>query len=141
MLRLSFLNKYVKPSKKVRKTKQKRIAITQHGQPEAILLSYQDFIQLIRQVKNKNTEPEIIDFKKWDQERKNRAEVSRSIASYFDPSTLSSKGQKTYKKNECAPMIKKLRAVKKVHETVIRKKLSPKQSNQLLEKAMRGLKF
>ncbi|MCP5468115.1 MAG: type II toxin-antitoxin system Phd/YefM family antitoxin [Deltaproteobacteria bacterium] len=85
-------------SHQLRKTKQKRIAITQHGHPEAVLLSYQDFLALVSQISPKASSSEVIDFIQWDRERKNRAEVSRAISAYFDPAKLSRKGQKPYKK-------------------------------------------
>lgn len=87
-------------SEQVRNSKNRRIALTNHGKPEAVLLSYNDFLELLKKVSSNpsETNEKLIPFEKWDRERKNRREVSRSIASYFDMEKLKRKGQKKYKK-------------------------------------------
>ncbi|GEM_PF-6859825 len=88
-----------KLSEQIRKTTSKRIVITQNGKPSTVLLSYKDYLKLIGQLSGQplSTAP-IIDFEDWKKSFPKRCSVSKSISKLFDVSTLSRKGQKSYKK-------------------------------------------
>ena len=88
-----------KLSEQIRKTPSKRIVITQNGKPTTVLLSYQDYLNLIRNVSSQTIKQEqFIDFEQWKTSFPQRRRVSKAISKLFDAATLSRKGQKSYKK-------------------------------------------
>lgn len=78
--------------------KGRRFAITSHGRPKAVLLSYSDYLGLVGS-KDAAT-PKTISFDEWNAGRGERQKVIDSVSSLFDAKKLSRKGQKGYKKNE-----------------------------------------
>ncbi len=88
-----------KLSEQIRKTPSKRIVITQNGKPSTVLLSYKDYLNLVRQLPSETSHKQkVIDFDEWKKTFPQRRKVSQSISKLFDVSTLSRKGQKSYKK-------------------------------------------
>ncbi len=88
-----------KLSEQIRKTPSKRIVITQNGKPSTVLMSYEDYLKLIQQIPEKIPQKfKIIDFDEWKKSFPQRRKVSKAISKLFDTSTLSRKGQKSYKK-------------------------------------------
>lgn len=89
-----------KLSEQIRKTPSKRIVITQNGKPSTVLLSYEDYLNLVRQLPSETTQNQkVIDFDEWKKTFPQRRKVSQSTSKLFDTSTLSRKGQKSYKKD------------------------------------------
>lgn len=77
----------------------RRLLITSHGRPQAVLLSYRDYLALLQGPSNPQEKPiGAIDFKTWKQEKPMRQEVRSSLLQYFDPAKLPRKGQKEYKR-------------------------------------------
>lgn len=90
-----------KLSEQVRKTlEKKRVAITTNGKPTAVLISYQEYLDLLRKLPGSQEDDpiRIIDIEEWKKERPQRLKVRDSIQELFGASKLSRKGQKTYKK-------------------------------------------
>lgn len=86
-----------KLSEQIRKTFSKRIVITQNGKPTTVLLSYDDYLSLIRSLTSSDPN-QVINFDDWKKTFPARRKVSQSISKLFDVSSLSRKGQKSYKK-------------------------------------------
>lgn len=91
-----------KLSEFVRKTTagKKRVALTTNGRPSAVILSYEDFLDIVNQLQPAPPllRDEVIDFEEWEKNQSNRKMVRDSLLKLFDPSKLSRKGQKYYKK-------------------------------------------
>ena len=83
-------------------SKGKRIAITCNGKPSAVLMSYEDYLDLLRLSSEKapNIEEKIYDFQDWKKGKARRLQVKKSILGLFDGEKLSRKGQKKYKQDE-----------------------------------------
>lgn len=80
----------------------RRYAITSHGRPMAVLISYKEYLALSQ---NKSLdEPQKISLTEWKKGRSERRQVVDSIASLFDETKLTRKGQKGYKKNAVEKM-------------------------------------
>ncbi len=80
----------------------KRVGITTNGRPTAVLISYSDFLSLLKLIsENSSSQADLkpIDFKEWEKQKKDRTIVRDSIFNLFDLKTLSRKGQKTYKRD------------------------------------------
>lgn len=77
----------------------KRIGITCNGKPAAVLMSYQDYLDLVRASApaTPKAETRIYDFQEWKKGKTQRAKVKESIAGLFEAEKLSRKGQKKYK--------------------------------------------
>ncbi len=78
----------------------KRLTITTNGRPTVVLLSYEDYLSLVRQLST-NRPPageRVIDLHDWKKGLKRQLAVRDSIVSLFDTSALSRKGQKAYKR-------------------------------------------
>jgi prevent-host-death family protein len=90
-----------KLSEQVRKilAEGKRIAITTNGRPTAVMVSYQDYLNLLKKVSSPSQEGlvHVIDYQKWKRGERERERVRDSILTLFDMSKLSRKGQKSYK--------------------------------------------
>lgn len=90
-----------KLSEQIRKTPTKRIVITQNGKPTTVLLSYEDYLHLLRQLPFEASQnKKVINFEEWKKTFPQRRKVSQSISKLFNVSTLSRKGQKSYKKEK-----------------------------------------
>jgi prevent-host-death family protein len=77
----------------------KRVALTTNGRPSAVILSYSDFLDLLNLLQPQpGAEGKTIDFDDWEKGRAQREMVRDSLLKQFDPSKLSRKGQKYYKK-------------------------------------------
>src|SRR5262249_52390808 len=77
----------------------KRIALTTNGRPSAVILGYGDFIDLLDQLHPGSPKAsKAIDFDEWEKSRSQREMVRDSLLKQFDPSKLSRKRQKYYKK-------------------------------------------
>ena len=76
-------------------------AITNHGKPSAILISYKEYCAL---TETQNDEPGKISIKEWKANKKQREEVVSAVSNLFDTSKLTRKGQKRYKKNAVKKM-------------------------------------
>ena len=78
----------------------KRVALTTNGRPSAVILAYSDFLDLLNLLQPQpGAEGKTIDFDEWEKGRPQREMVSNSLLKQFDPSKLSRKGQKYYKKS------------------------------------------
>lgn len=92
-----------KLSEQIRKvvTEAKRVAITTNGKPTAVLMSYSDFLELIksRNPPSQELPSRKINYRKWKTNEPKRADIRDSIFGLFDMTKLSHKGQKKYKKN------------------------------------------
>jgi len=89
-------------SEKIRQASQgTRFAITQHGRPQAVLLSYGDYLELLRVLSMAQGQgtPTILDLAEWKRDRAKRKKIRNSIVRYFDPASLPRKGQKKYKQD------------------------------------------
>src|SRR5215471_17061543 len=75
----------------------KRIAITTNGRPTAVLVSYEDYKDLLKKAASPEQETPVrtIDFDDWKKGSTKRKKVSDSISRLFDTSRLSRKGQKS----------------------------------------------
>jgi len=93
-----------KLSEQVRKlvAEGKRLAITTNGRPTAVMLSYGDYLELLRKTAPSDAQSpfKVIDFDQWQKEARKRKMISDSISRLFDVSKLSRKGQKSYKKEK-----------------------------------------
>jgi len=69
-------------------------AITNHGKPVAVLLSYKQFLGLINQ---KTEQKEPIKLNDWLKEQPERDKIIQSVSALFNTKILSRKGQKKYK--------------------------------------------
>ncbi len=78
---------------------QKRVVITTNGRPTAVLLSYDDFLEIVSAANTDLDKTQVIDFEEWKKKRKNREKVRDSVVSLFDTSLLTRKGQKKYKED------------------------------------------
>lgn len=81
-------------SEKIRRVvdNNRRFAITSHGKPKAVLISYKNYIALTsNQNKTENQE------KVEDMSARDKKTVIKSVTSRFDEKLLSRKGQKDYK--------------------------------------------
>ena len=81
----------------------KKIAITSNGRPKAVILAYQDFLEILQKLEpecGQATPLKMIDFNDWKKERPHRKRISESIKQLFDTSHLSRKGQKAYKQEK-----------------------------------------
>jgi len=77
----------------------KRLALTTNGRPTAVILSYSDYLDLLNLLQPVSSlEGKSIDFDEWEKGRPQRELVRDSLLKQFDPSKLSRKGQKYYKK-------------------------------------------
>lgn len=77
----------------------KRLLITSHGRPQAVLLSYRDYLDLLREKTDSRDSPVgQIDFKQWKGNRARRKEVRSGLLRHFDPAKLPRKGQKAFKR-------------------------------------------
>jgi len=86
------------------KTRGRRYAITSHGKPKAVLLNYKDYIALVEE--DDPSTRETINLNEWIKKKGERQRVVDSIASLFDESKLTRKGQKEYK-NESVEELRK----------------------------------
>lgn len=78
----------------------KRIALTTNGRPSAVILSYADYLDLLNLLQPAPSQAgKTIDFEEWEKGRPQRELVRDSLLRQFDPSKLSRKGQKYYKKH------------------------------------------
>lgn len=79
-------------------TGEKRIVITNQGRPAAVLMAYQDYLDL-----SQTGEPtpgdtaRTFQFEEWKKGSREQRAVLSSIANLFDAPKLSRKGQKAYK--------------------------------------------
>lgn len=80
----------------------RRIAITTNGRPTAVLLGYQDFLDLLRSALPVTIQSpqDILDYSQWKKGSLIRKQVSDSIDQLFDATQLSRKGQKPYKQEK-----------------------------------------
>lgn len=77
----------------------KRLLITSHGRPQAVMLAYRDYLALLQEPSALREKPVgAIDFKVWKQEKPMRQEVRSSLLRHFNPAKLPRKGQKEYKR-------------------------------------------
>ena len=78
----------------------KRVALTTNGRPSAVILAYADYLNLLNllQPPPPSSAGKTIDFNEWEKRAPQRALVRDSLLKQFDPSKLSRKGQKYYKK-------------------------------------------
>lgn len=78
---------------------QNRVAVTVNGRPQAVLLSYQDYLTLARQHESPQSESRgVIPFEEWKRNRRQQEKVRDSIEGLFDMSSLPRKGQKSFKR-------------------------------------------
>lgn len=99
-----------KLSEKIRQVTQgKRIAITSNGRPQALLLSYRDYLELLQtlRVGPSFLASPVIDLETWKQGANDRKKIRRSMARHFNPDRLSRKGQKNYKRESVGAFKKK----------------------------------
>lgn len=78
-----------------------RLAVTTNGRPTAVVLSYQDYLALLRELPKGPPEEEekILSLKEWKKGSKERKRVSASIRNLFNYDSLPRKGRKRYKKD------------------------------------------
>lgn len=75
----------------------RRFAITSHGKPKAVLISYKEFLFLNE---NPSSAPsKKISLDQWKKKKNERKKVIESVASKFEESKLTRKGQKRYKRD------------------------------------------
>lgn len=96
-------------SEQIKKTRRqgKRIAVTINGKPMAVLLSYDDFLDLLQASGESKVHPEVpeespervIRYIDWKRDAALGAKARDSILNLFDTKKLSRKGQKAYKKD------------------------------------------
>ena len=78
--------------------RRRRIMVTVNGKPEAVLLSYDDYLDLIRKLEPEiPAEPAALTYEEWKAGERARKEISASLNRMFDAPRLSRKGQKPYK--------------------------------------------
>ncbi|HEX5037564.1 MAG TPA: type II toxin-antitoxin system prevent-host-death family antitoxin [bacterium] len=91
-----------KLSEYVRLLERKRIVLTTNGRPSAVLISYEDYLNLSqgRAAPEPSQESPVqrISLSEWKKESKNRETVRDSILGLFDADRLGRKGQKDYKR-------------------------------------------
>lgn len=88
-------------------SKGRRFAITSHGKPKAVIIGYKDYISLVENaVAPSGNEIPIGSLKKKVAQRKN---IIDSVASLFDDTKLTRKGQKGYKREAVGKMEKAAR--------------------------------
>ncbi len=81
----------------------KRMVVTTNGRPTAVMLSYKDYLELLKQtparedVAGAGEVERTIDFEEWKRSRKQRRMASESIRRLFIPEELPRKGRKKYK--------------------------------------------
>jgi len=73
----------------------RRFAITSHGRPKAVLMSYKDYQALAQGVSE--IPAQTIAITSWEREAPKRKRIIDSVASLFDEKKLTRKGQKGYK--------------------------------------------
>ena len=73
----------------------RRFAITSHGKPKAVLLSYKNYIALLE--KRNEGEIEKISIDEWKKDAKRRKKIVDSVSSLFDLNKLSRKRQRVHK--------------------------------------------
>jgi hypothetical protein len=73
------------------------VVITTNGRPAAVLVSYEDFLALLRGDALAMPE-EVIDLEEWERGRQDRRRVRDSVLDRFQLRTLPRKGQKRYKR-------------------------------------------
>lgn len=80
----------------------RRVGITCNGRPSAVLMSYEDFIHLLRSSEREQGRDleKTYDFSEWKKSKPKRLKVRDSILGLFDAGNLSRKGQKKYKKEK-----------------------------------------
>lgn len=89
-----------KLSEMVRRTQGgKRVIITSHGHPSAVLMAFEDFKKLLRGTEKRAADLPPIDFQDWKKQKGQRKKVTASILGKFNPKTLPRKGQKKYKRD------------------------------------------
>lgn len=97
-------------SEQIHKTQgRRRIAITSNGFPKAILLSYEDFMELLAQGSSGSPVPKVIRYETWKEEEPLRLKARDSILGLFDMKKLSRKGQKTYKRETVLEIDRKIK--------------------------------
>jgi prevent-host-death family protein len=91
-----------KLSEYVRLLGRKRIALTTNGRPSAVLMSYEDYLNLSQGGGGAEAAQEApiqrISLAEWKKDSKNRETVRDSILGLFDADRLARKGQKDYKR-------------------------------------------
>jgi prevent-host-death family protein len=91
-----------KLSEYVRLLRRKRIALTTNGRPSAVLISYEDYLNLSQgragSEPSQETPVQRISLSEWKKESKNRETVRDSLLGLFDADRLGRKGQKDYKR-------------------------------------------
>lgn len=80
-----------------------RIAITINGFPRAILLSYSDFLDLLRKPGSPTSPTRTIRYESWKAAEPQRLLARDSILGLFDMKKLARKGKKTDKKKNSKP--------------------------------------
>lgn len=87
-----------KLSEKINRVDQngRAFAITSHGRPKAVLISYKEYCAL---VDDSQTTQKTIDIGKWNKEKNDREKIVLSVSNLFDANKLEKKGQKRYKQN------------------------------------------
>lgn len=82
--------------------KNRRLAVTSHGRPRAVLISYMEYIALTE--KSGDDKAKEIPIEEWQKGRAARKRVIDKIAGLFDETGLTRKGQKGYKKDAVKKM-------------------------------------
>ena len=80
----------------------RRFAVTSHGKPKAVILGYKEYLSLLEAP----LPPGEIKLDKWRSESGIRRKIIESVASLFDETKLSRKGQKGYKRHVIEKMEK-----------------------------------
>lgn len=86
-------------------SKGRRFAITSHGKPKAVIIGYKDYISLVENV----AAPRGAEISVDELKRKGRKKIVESVASLFDETKLTRKGQKGYKREAVKKMEKATR--------------------------------
>lgn len=77
-----------------------RLAVTTNGRPTAVVLSYEDYLDLLKQLPTPPAEDagEVLSLEEWKKGSAERKRVSASIRDLFNYDSLPRKGRKRYKK-------------------------------------------
>jgi prevent-host-death family protein len=85
-------------------SKGRRFAVTSHGKPKAVVISYKEYLAMAQgSIAEPPKEIELGEMKK---EIKKRKSIIESVSSLFDENKLSRKGQKGYKCEKVSNMEK-----------------------------------
>lgn len=85
-------------------SKGRRFAVTSHGRPKAVVISYKEYLAMAQgDMTAPSKEMELSEIKK---EIKKRKSIIESVYSLFDEDKLSRKGQKGYKREKVVKMEK-----------------------------------